>query len=85
MKLDVGDTGEMLAKTRIDNEEIALHLYCSTDALLAQVFDTLPYLLRRLASLGLKIDSHSCHRLRLDRLLQQLPEILYNSFAGRRE
>lgn len=55
MKLDVGELGEMLAKVKIKDELIDIDIYTSTDPLLHQVADTLPYLLKRLTAHGLEI------------------------------
>jgi hypothetical protein len=55
MKLDVGNLGQLLAKTKFANNSIDLDLYTSSPALLEKVANTLPFLLKRLHHLGLDI------------------------------
>jgi hypothetical protein len=55
MKLDIGETGKVLAKSKIDLDTITLDLYASNSTLLARVADTLPYLEKRLTELGLNV------------------------------
>jgi len=59
MKLDIGETGTVLAKSKINVDTITLDLYASNSTLLARVADTLPYLEKRLTELGLNITKTS--------------------------
>ncbi|MEG3766736.1 flagellar hook-length control protein FliK [Alteromonas sp. 14N.309.X.WAT.G.H12] len=81
MKLNVGELGELLAKTRITGNDIHLQLYASTDTLLTQVYDTLPFLLRRFSQLGLNIEQHSCQRGRLQGSLKEAPYQLFEALV----
>ncbi len=81
MKLDIGEQGELLAKSRIDNEIITLDLYTSTDMLLASVLDTLPYLKRRLTELGLEVAGTSCQRGKIPATLNERPYHIFETQA----
>lgn len=59
MKLDIGETGKVLAKSKIDVDTITLDLYASNRTLLARIADTLPYLEKRLTELGLNVANTS--------------------------
>ncbi|WP_421133779.1 hypothetical protein [Alteromonas sp. A079] len=59
MKLDIGEAGTVLAKSKIDVDTITLDLYTSNSTLLVRVADTLPYLEKRLTELGLNIATTS--------------------------
>lgn len=77
MKLDIGDLGEMLVKTAVRQDDIDIDFYTSSDALLSKVYDTLPFLKRRLAALGVGVNSSSCQR---GKIPAQLSERPYNIF-----
>lgn len=81
MKLDIGDVGQLLAKSRINGDVIELNLYTSTDALLTQVSDTLPYLLRRFSALGLTVESSSVQRGKIPQQLQDRPYHIFEAMA----
>ncbi|MCU7554883.1 flagellar hook-length control protein FliK [Alteromonas sp. ASW11-19] len=81
MKLDIGNQGELLAKSRIDNESITLDLYTSTDTLLVSVLDTLPYLKRRLTELGLEVAGASCQRGKIPATLNERPYHIFETQA----
>ena len=81
MKLDVGDFGELLAKSRIDGDVIELDLYTSTDALLQRVADTLPLLKRRLTALGLEVAQSSFQRGKIPSTLQNRPYHIFETQA----
>lgn len=81
MKLDVGELGELLAKSRIEGDKLKLDVYASTDPLLCKVYDTLPYLLRRLSHLGIEVDGHSCQRGQLKGLLKDAPYQLFEALV----
>lgn len=55
MKLDIGDSGEVLAKVKLLNENLDLNLYASNQKLKEKILDNLPFLNRRLVSLGLSV------------------------------
>lgn len=55
MKLDIGESGEVLAKVKLLNENVDLNLYASNQLLKEKILDNLPYLNRRLESLGLSV------------------------------
>ena len=59
MKLDIGDAGQLLAKSKIDTDTITIDLYTSNETVLTRVADTLPFLERRLADLGLNVEKMS--------------------------
>ncbi len=81
MKLDVGELGELLAKSRIDGEVIELDLYTSTDALLHRVADTLPLLKRRLTALGLEVAQSSFQRGKIPSTLNDRPYHIFETQA----
>lgn len=55
MKLDIGDSGEVLAKVKLLNKNIDLNLYASNQTLKEKILDYLPYLNRRLDGLGFTV------------------------------
>lgn len=81
MKLDVGEFGELLAKSRIDGDVIELDLYTSTDLLLQRVADTLPLLKRRLTALGLEVAQSSFQRGKIPSTLQDRPYHIFETQA----
>jgi hypothetical protein len=70
MKLDVGELGQILAKTQLQESEIKLQLFTSTEALKIKALDTLPYLQRRLKSLGIELVEKSCQIGKVPKKLQ---------------
>jgi hypothetical protein len=60
IKLDVGKHGKVLAKTKLQNNIVDLHLYASDEALKQRVEKYLPLLHARLTSLGIDINSQRC-------------------------
>ncbi len=81
MKLSVGETGDMLAKTKITDDTIELRIYTSSDALLTSVVDLLPYLIRRLESQGLTVEHHSCQRGKIPKTMKDMPYHLFEALA----
>jgi hypothetical protein len=55
MKLDIGNSGEVLAKVKLLNKNIDLNLYASNQPLKEKILDYLPYLNRRLDALGFAV------------------------------
>ena len=79
MKLDIGDCGQVLAKSKIDKNTITLDLYASSDEVLKRISDTLPYLKRRLTSLGLTVDSTSYQRGHIPETLNSRPHQIFET------
>lgn len=79
MKLDIGDRGQVLAKSKIDKNTITLDLYASSDEVLKRISDTLPYLKRRLTSLGLTVDSTSYQRGHIPETLNSRPHQIFET------
>lgn len=79
MKLDIGDSGQVLAKSKIDKNTITLDLYASSDEVLKRISDTLPYLKRRLTSLGLTVESASLQRGHIPETLNSRPHQIFET------
>jgi len=79
MKLDIGDSGQVLAKSKIDKNTITLDLYASSDEVLKRISDTLPYLKRRLTSLGLTVESASYQRGHIPETLNSRPHQIFET------
>lgn len=79
MKLDIGDTGQVLAKSKIDKESIALDLYASNDVILSRIADTLPYLTKRLEGLGLHVENSSFQRGHIPDTLNSRPHHIFET------
>lgn len=79
MKLDIGDTGQVLAKSKIDKESITLDLYASNDVILARIADTLPYLTKRLEGLGLHVENSSFQRGHIPDTLNSRPHHIFET------
>ena len=79
MKLDIGEQGELLAKSKITHNTVSINLYTSTSALLTRVTDTLPFLLRKLESLGLEIEKSSVQRGKIPAHLAERPYQLFET------
>jgi hypothetical protein len=60
IKLDVGKYGKVLAKTKLQNNAVDLHLYASDEALKARVLKYLPMLHARLKALGIEVNAQRC-------------------------
>ena len=79
MKLDIGDSGQVLAKSKIDQSSITLDLYASNDEVLKRISDTLPYLHRRLESLGLEVENTSFQRGHIPDTLNTRPHQIFET------
>ncbi|MFZ8198915.1 flagellar hook-length control protein FliK [Alteromonas portus] len=79
MKLDIGDSGQVLAKSKIDKSTITLDLYASNDEVLKRIGDTLPYLHKRLTSLGLAVENTSYQRGHIPDTLNSRPHQIFET------
>ncbi|WP_334019286.1 flagellar hook-length control protein FliK [Alteromonas sp. S015] len=79
MKLDIGDSGKVLAKSKIDKSTITLDLYASNDEILRRIGDTLPYLRKRLTSLGLAVENTSYQRGHIPDTLNSRPHQIFET------
>lgn len=79
MKLNIGDSGQVLAKSKIDKNTITLDLYASNDEILRRIGDTLPYLQRRLTSLGLVVENTSYQRGHIPDTLNSRPHQIFET------
>ena len=79
MKLDIGDNGQVLAKSKIDKSTITLDLYASNDEVLKRIGDTLPYLHKRLTSLGLVVENTSYQRGHIPDTLNSRPHQIFET------
>ena len=79
MKLDIGDSGQVLAKSKIDKDTINLDLYASNDEVLRRISDTLPYLHKRLSSLGLVVENTSYQRGHIPETLNTRPHQIFET------
>ncbi|NDW14572.1 flagellar hook-length control protein FliK [Alteromonas genovensis] len=79
MKLDIGDTGQVLVKSKIDKESITLDLYASNDVILSRIADTLPYLTKRLEGLGLHVENSSFQRGHIPDTLNSRPHHIFET------
>ena len=79
MKLDIGDRGQVLAKSKIDKSTITLDLYASSDEVLKRIGDTLPYLHKRLTSLGLVVENTSYQRGHIPDTLNSRPHQIFET------
>lgn len=79
MKLDIGDTGQVLAKSRIDKSSITIDLYASNEVILRRIADTMPYLTRRLNSLGLEVEKSSFQRGQIPETLKTRPHQIFET------
>ncbi|GFD67261.1 flagellar hook-length control protein FliK [Alteromonas sp. KUL106] len=79
MKLDIGDSGQVLAKSKIDKTTITLDLYASNDEVLRRIGDTLPYLHKRLTSLGLVVENTSYQRGHIPESLSSRPHQIFET------
>lgn len=79
MKLDIGDAGQLLAKSKIDTDTITIDLYTSNETVLTRVADTLPFLERRLADLGLNAEKMSFQRGHIPETLNKRPHQIFET------
>ena len=79
MKLDIGDAGQLLAKSKIDTDTITINLYTSNETVLTRVADTLPFLERRLADLGLNVEKMSFQRGHIPETLNKRPHQIFET------
>ncbi|WP_218396106.1 flagellar hook-length control protein FliK [Alteromonas lipotrueae] len=79
MKLEIGDAGQLLAKSKIDTDTITIDLYTSNEIVLARVADTLPFLERRLADLGLNVEKMSFQRGHIPDTLNKRPHQIFET------
>lgn len=79
MKLDIGDAGQLLAKSKIDTDTITIDLYTSNETVLTRVADTLPFLERRLADLGLNVEKMSFQRGHIPETLNKRPHQIFET------
>lgn len=79
MKLDIGNVGQVLAKSKIDKETITLDIYASNEVILARVADTLPYLTKRLEELGLQVEKSSFQRGHIPETLNSRPHQIFET------
>ncbi len=79
MKLDIGGSGQVLAKSKIDKSTITLDLYASNDEVLRRIGDTLPYLQKRLTSLGLVVETTSYQRGHIPDTLNSRPHQIFET------
>ncbi|MCQ8849716.1 hypothetical protein NQT74_14090 [Alteromonas stellipolaris] len=79
MKLDIGDAGQLLAKSKIDTDTITIDLYTSNETVLTRVADTLPFLERRLVDLGLNVEKMSFQRGHIPETLNKRPHQIFET------
>ena len=81
MLLDIGDYGEALTKCKLNDEDLQLDIYTSSEALKERVLDFLPLLKKRLSGLGLNIVSSQCQLGKIPDSLRPKPYQLLNTQA----
>lgn len=81
MKLDVGDVGELLAKSRLEGDRIELDLYASSEQLLHRVADTLPFFTRKLEAHGLDVTRSSFQRGKVPETLDEKPHHIFETMV----
>lgn len=79
MKLDIGEVGQILAKSKISSETISVNLYTSNDTLLSRVADTLPFLKQRLSDLGLQVENMNFQRGSIPASLNKRPHHIFET------
>ncbi|BDX07711.1 hypothetical protein [Planctobacterium marinum] len=62
MKLSIGDLGELLTKTKVNDEALHVDCYTSNEELKNKVLEHLPLLKKRFDSLGLNLEIGRCER-----------------------
>lgn len=60
MKFEIGEKGELLAKTKLKGSQIDLQIYTSNELLKGEVLTHLPLLKTRLANLGIELLNRQC-------------------------
>lgn len=73
MKLPVGDLGELLTKTKVNDDAIKVDFYASNDSLKDTVMEYLPSLKKRFDTLGLNLEIGRCERGHIPEQLAQNP------------
>lgn len=81
MKLDVGETGQLLSKAKLMGEALEIDFYTSNDATLQLVRNYLPLLKRRLDSLGINVDKAQSQLGKIPDSLQQRPYHIFETKA----
>lgn len=81
MKLTIGNPGEMLAKARLQGNNLQMDFYTSSNELKALVLTYTPMLTTRLHSLGITVDKTSCQLGKIPESLQQRPYQLLETQA----
>lgn len=79
MKLDIGELGQLLAKSKINDHDITLDFYTSNKMLMTKVADTLPYLKKRLTQMGLIVDKTSVQQGVIPTSLEQRPHHIFET------
>lgn len=79
MKLDIGEVGEVLAKSKVKGDTITLDLYASNKIIVARIGDTLPYLKQRLTELGLEVTSSSFQQGSIPTTLSTRPHSIFET------
>ena len=73
MKLDIGDKGQLLAKATLNEKEVEVDFYASSEELKSLVFDFIPALQDRLTAFGVKMVKHQCQLGKIPESLQKRP------------
>ncbi|GAB3027992.1 flagellar hook-length control protein FliK [Bowmanella dokdonensis] len=81
MKLDIGQTGSLLAKARLFHNELELDFYAANDEVKNRVLEFLPHLKKRLVSLGLQVNHSQCQLGKIPDQLQQRPYHIFETRA----
>ncbi len=79
MKLDIGEFGQLLAKSKINDNDITLDFYTSNEILMTKVADTLPYLKRRLTEMGIIVDGTSVQQGVIPVSLERRPHHIFET------
>lgn len=81
MKLDVGDQGELLSNAKLIENNLELNIYASTAGLTTKVLDLLPFLHKRLQSLGIEVSKSHCQQGLIPKTLDQRPYHIFQTQA----
>lgn len=81
MKLPVGDIGEILAKAKINGNNLDLDFYTSNDVTKNLVFNFIPVLKKRFEQLGIDMGNCRCQLGKIPEALQQRPYHLFEARA----
>ena len=79
MKLDIGNSGQVLAKAKINSDVITLDLYASNEIMLQRLGDSMGYLTRRLTELGLTVQKSSYQRGQIPDTLNTRPHQIFET------